>query len=72
MKYLRPCDRACPSLETIEAVEAQNWGCLPCPFEIKQMLSEGKVWMCHSDRTQPCVATGQLALEPEQTAVTTY
>jgi len=52
------CDNACPSLETIEATQCQNWGCLPSPFEINQMLKERKIWMCHSNPTVPCVATG--------------
>lgn len=53
-----PCDLNCPSTESAEAIFMQNCGCLPSPCDIKQMLSKGKVWMCHSNPELPCVATG--------------
>lgn len=52
------CGNACPSTESFEAIQAQNWGCLPCPAEINQMLTQKRVWMCHSNPKVPCVATG--------------
>jgi hypothetical protein len=58
IKALSPCDNACPSLETMEAVDMQNCGCLPCYYEIQQMLKNKQVWMCHSNLKKPCVATG--------------
>ena len=68
----QPCDRSCPSLETPEAVQLQNYGCLPCPYEVKQILEKGEVWMCHSTPGQPCVATGLTAVPEGFTAITEY
>lgn len=68
----RSCDLACPGRETEEAIRYQNYGCLPEPYEINRMLAEGKVWMCHSDPTRPCAATGLTQVPEGMTPVTAY
>lgn len=66
------CDNACPSLDTHEAVQAQNWGCLPDPYAIRKMLENNRVWMCHSNPQRPCIATGLDAVPDGFEAVTEY
>ena len=60
----KECDNSCPSVESFDSVFAQNCGCLPCPYDIHQMLLNKEVWMCHSNPKVPCVATG-LKVVPE-------
>ncbi len=66
---LRSCCSACPALNSFDAVQAQNLGCLPSPFEINEMLQAGKIWMCHSNPEKPCVATGLAELPDNCTPV---
>lgn len=69
---MKACDSACPSNESEEAVQAQNWGCLPDPYAIRKMLDSKRVWMCHSNPDRPCVATGLNAVPAGFKAVTEY
>lgn len=48
----QPCSRSCPELS------ADDNTCLPYYYEVQEMLRQHKVWMCHSNNTKPCVATG--------------
>jgi len=48
----QPCDRYCPELS------ADDNTCLPCYYDVQEMLQQLKVWMCTSDNTKPCIATG--------------
>lgn len=66
------CDNCCPSQETAEAIQMQNYGCLPCPYDIQKMLANKRVWMCHSNPTIPCVSTGLSELPIGFEAVTEY
>lgn len=47
------CCNFCPAIDDGSAVS-----CLPCYYDVQEMLQQHKVWMCHSDNTKPCVATG--------------
>lgn len=41
----------CPFNDTYEAIQAQNWGCLPSPYEVKQQMdATGKNWACHETK----------------------
>lgn len=47
---------SCPFSYTDESEQAQNYGCLPTPYEIMLMrVVHGKTWACHSNSTQPCL-----------------
>lgn len=48
---------ACPFAWWTEiSNEAQNYGCLPSPFDIVNMrVHHGKTWACHSEQTVPCL-----------------
>jgi uncharacterized pyridoxamine 5'-phosphate oxidase family protein len=46
---------ACPFNYTDESEIAQNYGCLPAPFDIRKMYNEeNKVWMCHENSKVCC------------------
>lgn len=48
------CD--CPFAFTERSEQAQNYGCLPSPYEIINMrINHGKTWACHSEPTTPCI-----------------
>ena len=47
---------ACPFACTERSEQAQNYGCLPSPFEIVTMRTKhGKTWACHEEPHKPCV-----------------
>ena len=49
-------DSACPFSFTEQSEYVQNLGCLPSPYEIRNMrVIHGKSWACHSEPTKPCV-----------------
>lgn len=48
-------DSACPFSFTEMSESVQNLGCLPTPFEIRNMrVVHGKTWACHENPTKPC------------------
>jgi len=67
------CDEACPANVCGEiAIRYQNYGCLPEPYEITQMLTQKKVWMCHSNPEKPCVYTKLKEVPLYYEAITQY
>lgn len=45
----------CPFAYTESSEYAQNMGCLPTPYEIRNMrVNHGKSWACHKDPTKAC------------------
>ena len=47
---------ACPFSFTDASEQAQNYGCLPTPYQILEMkVHHGKTWACHSNPDQPCL-----------------
>lgn len=55
---------ACPFACTEESEYAQNLGCLPSPYEIRQIkLKTGKNWACHDDETRICAGYVEMARE---------
>lgn len=42
--------------DTLEATQAQNWGCLPSSQEMKENFDKlGIAHSCHEDENKPCV-----------------
>ena len=67
------CDEACPANVCGEVtIRYQNYGCLPEPYEITKMLTEKKVWMCHSNPEKPCVYTKLKEVPLDCTPITRY
>lgn len=45
----------CPFAYTDDSEQAQNYGCLPCEYDIIKMKEEtGHNWACHYDETVMC------------------
>lgn len=56
--------KTCPFAMTEESERVQNWGCLPCEFEIMQVKREtDKNWSCHMDETRMCSGFVEAARE---------
>lgn len=48
-------DSACPFSFTEQSEYVQNLGCLPTPYEIRNMrVVHGKTWACHENPSKPC------------------
>lgn len=51
---------ACPFSFTEMSEYVQNFGCLPTPFEIRNMrVVHGKTWACHENPAKPCAGAIQ-------------
>lgn len=47
---------SCPFAFTEESEKAQGYGCLPEPWDIRNMrVIHGKTWACHSNPDKPCL-----------------
>lgn len=47
---------SCPFSFTEESELAQNYGCLPSPYEIiKMRVEHDKTWACHLNPDKPCI-----------------
>ena len=56
MKTCAPTESShCPFAMTDASGQAQNYGCLPSPYEIVVMRRDhGKTWACHENNSAPC------------------
>lgn len=58
------CCGACPFAFTDESEYVQGLGCLPDPYEIKQMKEQsGHNWSCHEDANKMCTGYATHATE---------
>ncbi len=60
MSCVHKHNSACPFADSDTSDYVQNMGCLPSPYEIKNMrVFHGKTWACHEKPEQPCTGAIQ-------------
>jgi hypothetical protein len=60
---LKPCCEACPEYGLYPSSA-------PSPYEMTEAVKSGIVWMCHSNSSVPCWATGLARLREGDVPVT--